>query len=83
MIHLLIPVIEYDEAIQEQASHSELTRWNLLNNKVWLETIGPCVNSWVDTSRTKAQKVVKECEAGRVADSFVIPSLPSLWVSPL
>lgn len=33
--------IDYDVAFQQRVSHNELTGWDLLNDKIWLLTMGP------------------------------------------
>lgn len=33
--------MDYDEAFRQRASHNELARWDLRNNDIWLEVVGP------------------------------------------
>lgn len=35
------PAMDYDEIFQRRASHNDLARWDVKNNDIWLETVGP------------------------------------------
>lgn len=48
-----LPAIAYDEAFRQRASHNGLARWDLCNNGIWLETVGPHARARVDTEKRK------------------------------
>lgn len=62
--------IDYDEAFRHRASHNELARWNLRNNDIWLEIVGPHTRTRGEVDRRKQSfqreinKKAKEVDCG-------------------